>query len=85
MSKLVLLLVLALLAWKLVTGRWPWQPKPQRVGSARRKQAQLLLGVAPDADRQEILEAHRGSSELVHEANAARDTLLATLPVPLQK
>lgn len=96
MSKLVILLILALLVWKVVIGRWPWQPKVISVRGAAYQQARALLGVAPEAGRQEILEAHRkliatvhpdrgGSSELVHEANAARDTLLAALPVPVQK
>lgn len=91
MTKIVVLIALALIAWKLVTGRWPWQP---RLGSRRselREQARNLLGVTPTAGRREILEAHRGllatvhpdrggSNELVHEANAARDVLLADLP-----
>jgi hypothetical protein len=49
-----------------------------------------LLGVAPDASREQIIEAHRrliamvhpdrgGTNEAVHEANAARDLLLARL------
>lgn len=53
-------------------------------------QARILLGVQPDAGRRDILEAHRkrltavhpdrgGSNEQVHEANAARDALLAQL------
>lgn len=88
--KLIWLLALAILAWKLWTGRWPWQPKPGLPHDAERRRAQSLLGVADAANRQEILEAHRrliatvhpdrgGSNELVHEANAARDALLAAL------
>lgn len=53
-------------------------------------QARDLLGIGAAANREEIIEAHRrliamvhpdrgGSSELVHEANAARDLLLAEL------
>ena len=49
-----------------------------------------LLGVPPQASRDDIVEAHRrriaqvhpdrgGSSEAVHEANAARDLLLGRL------
>ena len=89
--RLIILLGLAVLGWRLVTGRWPWQP---RIGAERlvqRRQARTLLGVRLGADRQEILGAHRslvatvhpdrgGSNELVHEANAARDVLLAALP-----
>jgi hypothetical protein len=92
-SKLLLLIILALVVWKLVTGRWPWQPKLTSGRSAVRQQARTLLGVATGAGRQDILEAHRrliatvhpdrgGSNELVYEANAARDVLLADLPVP---
>lgn len=91
--KLLLLLALALLAFRLVTGRWPWQPGGRkRVTAAARTQAQVLLGVAPNAPRAEIIEAHRrliamvhpdrgGTSDLVHEANAARDLLLAEIAI----
>lgn len=90
MSKLLIFAVIAVLGWKLVTGRWPWQPK-----SSTRKQAvfraRKLLGVRADARRTEIIEAHRrliamvhpdrgGTNEQVHEANAARDLLLDDLP-----
>lgn len=95
MTKLLVLIALALVVWRMVTGRWPWQPKPLSGRSARgnfeRQRARTLLGVQPGADRRDILEAHRrhlatvhpdrgGSNELVHEANAARDLLLADLP-----
>ncbi len=93
MTKLLVLVALALVTWKLVTGRWPWQPKLASGRSALRQRARTLLGVGPEADRREILDAHRrllatvhpdrgGSNELVHEANAARDVLLADLPRP---
>ncbi|MEW9854793.1 molecular chaperone DnaJ [Novosphingobium sp. M1R2S20] len=89
--KFIVLLALALVAWRLVTGRWPWQPKLAPRRSAVRQRARTLLGVQPGAGRREIVEAHRrllatvhpdrgGSNELVHEANAARDVLLAELP-----
>jgi curved DNA-binding protein CbpA len=53
--------------------------------------ARNLLGVRPDANHAEIIEAHRrllamvhpdrgGTNEQVHEANAARDLLLDALP-----
>lgn len=91
MIKLLLLIVLALVAWKMVTGRFPWEPKLISGGSSAQKRARTLLGVEQSAGRQDILEAHRrlittvhpdrgGSNELVHEANAARDVLLANLP-----
>jgi DnaJ family protein C protein 19 len=96
MTKLLVLIVLALVTWKLVTGRWPWQPKLTSGRSALRQRAQTLLGVTPEANRRDILDAHRrllatvhpdrgGSNELVHEANAARDVLLADLPPHLQE
>jgi hypothetical protein len=96
MTKLLVLIALALVTWKLVTGRWPWQPKLTSRRSALRQRAQTLLGVTPEASRRDILDAHRrllatvhpdrgGSNELVHEANAARDVLLADLPPHLQE
>ena len=90
MGKLIVFAVVAVLGWKLVTGRWPWQPKvstrQQAVFRARK-----LLGVRANGNRQEIIEAHRrlvamvhpdrgGTNEQVHEANAARDLLLNELP-----
>ena len=95
MIKIILLIVLAAIAWKLATGRWPWQPK-RTVRPSQLQRAYVLLGVQPGAGRREILEAHRnllatvhpdrgGSNELVHEANAARDTLLSGLPHHLQE
>ena len=90
MGKLLVFAVVAVLGWKLVTGRWPWQAKD----STRRQalsRARTLLGVRPGGNRQEIIEAHRrliamvhpdrgGTNEQVHEANAARDLLLDELP-----
>lgn len=57
---------------------------------ARLRRAQVLLGLPAQAGRDDILDAHRkliarvhpdrgGSSEAVHEANAARDLLLDAL------
>lgn len=94
MIKLVFLAALACILWKLVSGRWPWQPK-LAARSALHQRAQALLGLPPGAGRQDIVDAHRnliarvhpdrgGSNELVHEANAARDVLLADLPPPIQ-
>jgi len=95
MIRLLFWLGLACLAWKLVTRRWPWQMmgwelpgRPAR--SVEEARARALLGVRPDAPRNEILEAHKrlvaivhpdrgGTNEQVHEANAARDLLLAAL------
>ncbi|MCJ2181488.1 molecular chaperone DnaJ [Novosphingobium sp. 1949] len=96
--KLLWILVLAAIAWRMGFGRWPWQSlgisswpdKPKPRASFAEVEARALLGVASGAGRKEILEAHRrhlaavhpdrgGSSEQVHAANAARDTLLAAL------
>ncbi|KQM20284.1 J domain-containing protein [Novosphingobium sp. Leaf2] len=97
MLKLVWLIALGCIAWRLYSGRWPWQPKlaggkPTRSFEAAR--ARALLGVAAGASRRDIVEAHRrriaavhpdrgGSAEQVHEANAARDLLLAQVPAEI--
>jgi len=58
--------------------------------SAAERRASALLGVSRNAHRNEIISAHRrriaavhpdrgGTSEQVHQANAARDLLLARL------
>ncbi|HKX77337.1 MAG TPA: molecular chaperone DnaJ [Novosphingobium sp.] len=93
--KLVAFLVLLLLAWRVVAGRWPWQPKGESTASRRvaAARARNLLGVTANSNRQDILDAHRrmvaavhpdkgGSNEQVHEANAARDLLLGELSNP---
>ncbi len=65
---------------------------PRSARSAAETRARVLLGVGPDAARTEIIEAHKrlvamihpdrgGTNEQVHEANAARDLLLAHSPV----
>ncbi|WP_232492514.1 J domain-containing protein [Novosphingobium kaempferiae] len=93
MVKLLWLVALACVAWRMYSGRWPWEKKRKVAGpSFEAAQARALLGVEAGADRREIVEAHRrriaqvhpdrgGSSEQVHQANAARDLLLALLPV----
>ncbi|MDE2404826.1 MAG: J domain-containing protein [Sphingomonadales bacterium] len=94
MARLLVLLLLASLACKSLTGTWPWVLLRRYVliapaGAAAR--ARALLGVRADAGREDIIAAHRkllfevhpdrgGDESLVHEANAARDLLLATLP-----
>lgn len=93
--KLLWLILLACVAWKMLSGRWPWEKKAQvgkRGGatSFAQVEARTLLGVPEGAGRQDILDAHRrrlalvhpdrgGSNEQVHAANAARDVLLAGL------
>lgn len=90
--KFLFLIALACIAWRMHFGRWPWAPSARETRARfAEAQARALLGVAPKAERLEIVEAHRrriaqvhpdrgGSSEQVHEANAARDLLLARLP-----
>lgn len=93
MLKLLWLIALGCIAWRLFSGRWPWQPKlaGKPAPTFETARARALLGVEPNASRRDILEAHRrrialvhpdrgGSSEQVHETNAARDVLLAQVP-----
>jgi hypothetical protein len=92
MGKLILLVALGLMAWRMVTGRWPWEPRRVPTRSVARAHACAWVGVSEAASREQIIEAHRrlvaqvhpdrgGTNELVHEANSARDLLLAELPV----
>jgi DnaJ homolog subfamily C member 19 len=87
-TKLVLLAVIVVLGWRLVSGRWLWEARRLSPRSAERDRARVLLGVATGASREDIIEAHRrlialvhpdrgGHAEQVHEANDARDLLLA--------
>ncbi|RJY09651.1 J domain-containing protein [Aurantiacibacter aquimixticola] len=90
MMRLIVLAGLGLLAFRWITGRWPWQPKVSTRNQAIFR-ARRLLGVEAGANRAEIMAAHKrliavvhpdrgGSSDQVHEANAARDLLLDELP-----
>ena len=91
MLKLLILAAALAYGWKLVSGRWPWEPKGNpRAEKADR--ARRLLGVSAAASREDILDAHKrlvaivhpdrgGSNDSVHEANEARDLLLAELPL----
>lgn len=92
MGKLLVFAAIAVLAWKLATGRWPWQSK-QSTRRQAASRARKLLGVPVVASREEIIAAHRrlvalvhpdrgGTNDQVHEANAARDLLIDELPVP---
>ena len=92
MGRLLLLAAIAILAFRLVSGRWPWE-KRRSVRDVALANARRLLGVEKNASREEILAAHRrlvalvhpdkgGSNAQVHEANDARDLLLADLPPP---
>jgi hypothetical protein len=91
MIKFLVLAALASIACRMLLGRWPWQLFASASASADEAQARAVLGVRRGASAEEILEAHRrviadvhpdrgGSVERVHEANAAKDLLLARLP-----
>ena len=91
MSKLLVLLVLASIACRMLAGKWPWELFKSATAASDEAQARAVLGVKRDATAADIAEAHRrliarvhpdrgGTSERVHEANAARDLLLARLP-----
>lgn len=90
MGRLITLLLLATLACKAFTGRWPWELWALSERSQQEARARALLGVGRDASRDEIAEAHRrllarvhpdrgGTNEQVHAATRARDLLLARL------
>jgi hypothetical protein len=94
MIRILFFAVLGVLAWRLVTGRWPWERKVATRAQAVFR-ARKLLGVSAAASREEILTAHKrlvtmvhpdrgGSNGQVHEANAARDLLLDELPHHLE-
>ncbi len=90
MTRLLFAAGVICLLFKMITGRWPCQPRV----SARQQavvRARDLLGVTDRAGRDEILLAHRrlvsqvhpdkgGTNQQMHEANAARDLLLNELP-----
>jgi hypothetical protein len=88
--KFVWVVALAIVAWRVVAGRWPWQSHQDIRRRDAIARACDLLEISPRASRQEIVEAHRrklaevhpdrgGSNEAVHLVNAARDALLAEL------
>ena len=90
MGKLLILVLLASLATKWLSGRWPWQLLQDSERSQKEALARALLGVDRSASRTDIADAHRrllaqvhpdrgGSNEAVHQATAARDLLLARL------
>lgn len=92
MLRLIIIAAVISVAVKLVFGRWPWEYlRGQSTRERALERARQLLGVAAGANRQQIVEAHKrlvamvhpdrgGTNEQVHEANAARDLLLANLP-----
>lgn len=95
MGRLLIILGLACIVCKVMTGRWPWALLGWEPGGASARfraeaKARALLGVPKGARRNEIIEAHKrlitqvhpdrgGTNDQVHEANAARDLLLARL------
>ncbi len=93
MSKFIIIIGIVILMYYWIFKRWPWQPKvstrQQAIFNARK-----TLGVERNANRNEIIAAHKrlvtmvhpdrgGSNDQVHEANAARDLLLDELPEKL--
>ena len=93
MMRFVLLALLASLACRMITGRWPWEylSANRSTRSQALFRARKLLGLPDNAGRDEIIAAHRrlvavvhpdrgGQADQVHEANAARDLLLDELP-----
>ena len=94
MSRILLIAVLVVFGFKLLMGRWPWEPKTSARAQAVFR-ARKLLGVSAAASRDDVLAAHRrlvtmvhpdrgGSNAQVHEANAARDLLLDELPYQVE-
>ena len=93
MSKIISLLLIMVVVCKFATGRWPWEIwRIARVEQPEMRRARQLLGVTSTASRAEVIEAHKrlivrvhpdrgGSDALVHEANAARDLMLAAMAV----
>ena len=90
MAKLLFFVGVVVVLFKMITGRWPWQPKVSTRNQAVIR-ARRLLGVNDRASREEIVVAHRklvtmvhpdkgGTNQQVHEANAARDILFDELP-----
>ena len=93
MVRLIELLLLASVLCRLLVGRWPWSVLgPMLRGPARGDSAaaRTLLGLAPGADREAIMAAHRriiiathpdrgGNETLAAQANRARDLLLAEI------
>ena len=89
--KLVWLLLLAVIACRVILGRWPWAFFGGNTARKRElEDARRLLGLDDRADEQSIRNAHRrkltevhpdrgGSEAQVHEVNEARDLLLQDL------
>jgi DnaJ-class molecular chaperone len=92
MLKILLILIAICVLWRWAFGQWPWEALSTR--STRQQslfKARKLLELEDGASADEIKAAHKrriakvhpdrgGSNAQVHEANAARDLLLAQLP-----
>ena len=85
--KFLILAILALVVFRMVFRKWPWEMWRDSEKSQQRAQARALLGVDQRASREDILAAHRrlmrtahpdkgGSPEEVFRIDAARDILL---------
>lgn len=86
----ILLILVVLFRWAF--GEWPWTMlRGQPSQAMRLREARKLLGLDATAGREDILAAHKrvlasvhpdrgGSAAEVHQANDARDLLLAALP-----
>jgi len=90
MGKVIVIIGAVILLYYFLFKRWPWQPKVSAHNQAM-DNARKVLGVSRFASRTDIIAAHKrlvamvhpdrgGTSAQVHEANAARDLLLAQLP-----
>ena len=90
MGRILFFAIVACVVLRMATGKWPWELWAASERSQDEAQARALLGVNRNATRDDITEAHRrllirvhpdkgGTADQVHEANAARDGLLAAL------
>lgn len=92
MLRLIVILAVVSIGCRAIFGKWPWDYlRPASTRSQALFRARKLLGVGARAERGEIIAAHKrlvamvhpdrgGTSDQVHEANAARDLLLDDLP-----
>jgi hypothetical protein len=90
MGKLIVYALIASVICRLALGRWPWELWRESERSQAEAQARALLGVGREASREQVLAAHRqllirvhpdrgGSADQVHQADKARDLLIARL------
>ena len=73
--KVLWILVLVTVAFRLFAGRWPWELiRPYRTRREAVMRARRLLGVDARASRQEIQDAHRQLVAAVHPDRAELTT-----------